>query len=351
MKILIEAMHGLGDVVCTLPMIENVRIAYPQEDITVLVNSIGAKEIIENGNFRIDRIIVMHVHKDNKLKVLRKCWDMRRERYDIGISCANTPVKKAYVFMNIISPKRKVGIQFSEKRCLQTVGNKMHFVTANLEVLKELQIAPVIKKVRLIPNPSKVETIKNILGESNQKARIGVCIGSGDPSYRYKKLRMKPVYTKGWGIENISCLCERILSQNYSVILFGGKQELPLLEKIPEEIREKAISLVGQTSVSESIAAASVCDILIGVDTGMQHIAGALGIRTITIFGPSNPSISGAYSEKARFVEHKEKCKYCYGTPKLTRCKERKCLKGITVDDVFNVFTEMMEESSDKDGT
>ena len=99
---------------------------------------------------------------------------------------------------------------------------------------------------------------------------------------------------------------------------------------------------MGDTSINESIAAASLCKLLVGVDTGMQHIAAAVGTKTISIFGPTNPKMSGAYADNAEFIEADVDCKYCYGTKRYVNCDDRKCLKNITVNFVLNKIRELV---------
>lgn len=343
-------MHGLGDVVCALPMVENICLAYPAAEITVLVNSEGGKEIVQHGNFMVRKIVVMNVHKDDKREVVKKILMMRQEKYDIGISCVITPVKKAHAFMGIIAPKRKVGIQFSRGQDFSSLKDQFHFVDANLDILKELHIVPDVMKPVLVPNPKLVLSISQAVKEKSSCPRIGVCIGNADTTYRYRIVRKKPVYTRGWGIQNMSVLCEKLLKEGYSLALIGGKQEVPVLKQMPEQVRKQSASFVGNISVSESIAVASVCDVLVGVDTGMQHIADALGIRTVSIFGPTNPHTHGAYSQNARFVEHEEGCKYCFGTAQYVRCKNRTCLTKISIDSVFDMIRKTLEETTIEDG-
>ncbi|MCM1541803.1 MAG: glycosyltransferase family 9 protein [Blautia sp.] len=351
MKILIEVMHGLGDEVCALPMIENICLAYPDADITVLVNSEGGKEIIEHGNFKASKTIILNVHKDKKFKVVRECRDMRRNKYDMGISCALTSMTKAHLFMGAIAPEIKAGIQFSRKQDFQALNDRMHFVDANLEILKDLNISLTVTSPRLIANPLLVTYFRSVMDTGNQKKRIGVCIGNADATYKYKYIRKKPVYAKGWGISNMTLLCERLLDNEYSLFLIGGKQEIPLFKQMPEKIKSRSVSFVGKTTVAESMAVASLCDVLVGVDTGMQHIADALGVKTVSIFGPTNPHTRGAYSKNARFVECEKECKYCFGTARYTRCEDRKCLKEITVEHVFKIITEILKgEAKAKDG-
>lgn len=121
------------------------------------------------------------------------------------------------------------------------------------------------------------------------------------------------------------------------VALFGGKDEEKDLEIIKDVLHDsKVCNYVNKTTITESAFLAKQCDLVIGIDTGMQHIADAVGTRTISIFGPTNPKTHGAYSEKAEFVEVACNCKYCYGTDKYLSCDDRKCLSNIDCNQLIS---------------
>jgi len=331
MKILIESLHGLGDTVCMLPMIENIRHFYPQAKITVLVKFEGSKEIVTAGNGKVDQIYILDYRQKKIKETIALFGKLRRERFDIGFACANSPVKKAHLFMRLIAPKHKVGIQFSEGKSFGDLMDQYHFVEANLIALQNASIALKTHTPKIVIADKISEKVNSWLPEKT-KPRIGVCIGNADISYKNKFLRKDPIYTRGWGIHNTSTLCEKLLLLGYEVILLGGKQELDLLSQMPETVTRNAVSFVGRTTVMESAAITSLCDVVVGVDTGLQHISDAVGTKTVSIFGPTNPKTHGAHSENAAFVEYSTQCKYCYGTNRYVHCENRECLNRITVE-------------------
>ena len=77
----------------------------------------------------------------------------------------------------------------------------------------------------------------------------------------------------------------------------------------------------------------------------MQHIADALGKRTVSIFGPTNPATHGAYSDKAVFVQCEDKlsCQHCFGTDIYYECPDRKCLNSISAEQVFQKARDLIE--------
>lgn len=349
MKILIEAMHGMGDVVCMLPMIKEVKTNFPNAELTVLVNRNYTKDILFCSGLGIYDVRVIDAH-GKKLNALIQCLSMRREKFDLAVASVNTPVKKSKLFMALINAKKTVGIQFSKGININALVDQYHFVKANMLALEELDFTYHDFSSELYP---KTDDIKRLIKEyviKKDLITIGLCVGRGDISY-LDKSRKRVVYTRGWGsleqhIYNMIALINLCLQEDWQVVLIGGAAEIVICNKIKEEIRDstRIIDTVGKTTVAESIAVSSLCNVQVGVDTGMQHVADAVGIPTISIFGPTNPKTHGAFSSKARFVESKQNCKYCYGTEKYVKCKNRKCLSSIQVEDVFQHIRKVVEK-------
>ena len=162
---------------------------------------------------------------------------------------------------------------------------------------------------------------------------IGICIGGGTAVV----INRERIYPRKWSTEKIKLVIKNVLDYGYKVVLFGGQDEIKELKYLGNILEHQNLyDFVGKTDITESIILATQCDLLIGVDTGMQHIADAAGVKTLSIFGPTNPKTHGAYSNKAKFIEADCDCKYCYVTDMYLKCKDRKCLNSISADSVIN---------------
>lgn len=335
-------MHGIGDTVCAIPMLKVLRDNYPEAEIVVLTKSNTGKDIIEASHINIDKVHVFDIYKNlgHSINFLLK---LRKYRFDYGISSCITPVKKAKMFMNFINPKKWIGLQ-KKGLFFDLLDDKYHFVEANLLSIQEIckipseKIYPTIFVQDDIKDKRQKMIFAYLPDEYKSKKIVGICIGSGDYSLKNRYLRTGKVYTRGWGIEKITKLIKCLKSKDVVVCLLGGKAEEPLLRNIQTAvtIKDNIINFVGKTTMKESIALVSLCNCVIGVDTGMQHVAAAVGTPTISILGPTNPQTHGAYAKNAQFVECDCNCKYCYGTEKYITCNNRKCLNQITTQDVLS---------------
>src|SRR5262249_25156989 len=91
----------------------------------------------------------------------------------------------------------------------------------------------------------------------------------------------------------------------------------------------KAEILTGKTSLSESIALLSVCDLIVSNDTGPGYIAAALDKPTLTLFGPTDDRMIRPFGARAEMIRHKVDCSPCM----LRDCPiDHRCMTGISVD-------------------
>lgn len=355
MRILIESLHGLGDTVCMLPTIELIRKTYPEAYITVLVKFAAAADIIERSEIPVNQIICLDIYKNLKrsFQVIRQLHMMH---FDYGISSAVTPVRKANIFMKMIAPKKHIGLQ-TQGVFFDSLKDKYHFVDANLQGISAICPLPKQKIYpKLYPDRESLSAVKAKIGKDNLKHPIiGICIGDADYSLKNRFLRTRKVYTRSWGIANMSNLIKQLqshMNDPFTIVLIGGKAETGLLPYLREHqaLGNGICNLVGQTSIKESIALASLCDVVVGVDTGMQHIADAASVPTISIFGPTNPQSHGAYSSKAVFVVNRGVCvqQFCYGSKLYVQCKNRKCLKCIDAMNVCNLILRLVNMGRSK---
>ena len=159
MKILIEAMHGMGDLVCILPMIKEIQTNYPNADITILVNKNSTSDILICSGIKFKSIKVIDAHR-KRFNALLQCLDLRKEKFDLAIASANTPINKSKLIMSIIKAKRTAGIQYSIGKYYEMLNDTYHFVNAHYMALDQLGLEKHNYSPRLYANKKIVENIK-----------------------------------------------------------------------------------------------------------------------------------------------------------------------------------------------
>jgi len=134
--------------------------------------------------------------------------------------------------------------------------------------------------------------------------------------------------TKAWPEERYVELVRRLNEAGVSVLVTWGPGEEELAGRIA---RKGGGVLACRTSMAEFGAMAERLQVLVAPDTGPLHLAAALGVRTVGLFGPTWPERNGPYGREHRVVFHRLDCSGCY----RRRCKELVCMKRIEVEEVF----------------
>ena len=344
LHILVEVMHGLGDTVCSLALLKGVRYLFPNAKLTVLCKMNAGRDIIESSHILVDEIIVIDIYK-SIINTLKTIDYLRKQKFDLGISAAITTVKKSQLFMKLCGVKQHIGFQASGTN---KFDYDIHFVEANVRTLG-LKVSDELRPQLYVDTDSDKSICHYFDGLDQSRPIIGLCIGNADPSLTNRWLRTGRVFPRAWGITRMHNLLELLVKDGNQIVLIGGPQEIPLLEELTEFLKlPQVINLVGKCSIKQSIAAIKRCTCSIGIDTGMQHIAGALSVPTISIFGPTNPKNHGAFSTCSYFVEHDVDCKYCYGTENYIHCKHRRCLTEITPQQVMDTVYQVLDYENNK---
>ena len=344
LNILVEIMHGLGDTVCALALLKGVRYLYPDARLTVLCKMNSGRDIVESSYILIDKIIVLDVYK-NIYTTFKTIMNLRKQNFDIGISAGITPVKKSQLFMKLCGVKQHIGFQASGTN---KYDYDMHFVEANVKTLG-LEFNDELRPQLYVDTDSDKSICHYFDSLDQSRPIIGLCIGNADPSLTNRWLRVGRVFPKAWGITKMHNLLDLLIKDGNQIVLIGGPQEIPLLEELTEFLKlPHVINLVGKCSIKQSMAAIKRCTCSIGIDTGMQHIAGALSVPTISIFGPTNPKYIGAFSDCSYFVEYETDCKYCFGTNQYVHCNHRRCLTEIRPQQVIDMVYQALEKAKYK---
>ncbi len=130
-----------------------------------------------------------------------------------------------------------------------------------------------------------------------------------------------------------------------SVALFGSKDERGVCESISEQLAAAGVAahnFAGETSLAEFIELAAACELFLTNDSGAMHIASALGVPTVTVFGATNHITTGPTGALARMIRHDVECSPC----QLRECPiDHRCMTGVTVDEVTAMATAIWKQS------
>jgi len=334
-KILIRGTNWIGDAVMTLPAIASVRAAYPESRISILAKPIVAD--IYKLFAEVDEIIVYKKQFDNPLGVFRLAKVLHKKKFDAAILLQNAIEAAIMTFAARIKSRagynsdgRGLLLTHSVKRTSQV--REIHQVGYYLEIVKALGCPPVGQEMHLQSKINRV-TAQNILREflPDSKNIIGIA-----PGATYGP-------AKRWLPDRFAAVADKLKDMfDCQVILLGGKDDWQTAEEVKRRAGSELINFSGKTTVREAVYLISQCSLFISNDSGLMHIAGALNIPTVAIFGSTNPVTTSPIGEKIIIVRKEVSCSPCL---KETCPTDFRCMNLITVDDVLSAAQTIMKRS------
>jgi heptosyltransferase-2 len=135
---------------------------------------------------------------------------------------------------------------------------------------------------------------------------------------------------------------EAAVHLGHPVALFGSEDERSLCDDIAEMIRARAIKVenfAGRTTLREYIELAAACDVYLTNDSGSMHIASALNVPTVAVFGATDDVGTGPTGALARVVREQVECSPCL----LRECPiDHRCMTAVSSERVVNEARELI---------
>jgi heptosyltransferase II len=124
-------------------------------------------------------------------------------------------------------------------------------------------------------------------------------------------------------------------------VAFGTEKDAAVGGEIAKQSGENFTNLIGKTTLAELIATLRECRLLLTNDTGTMHLAAFLGVPTVSIFGSTEPALTGPLGAGHRVLRHHVECSPCF----LRECPlDFRCMKAIEPDEAVEAVLRMLEE-------
>ncbi len=144
---------------------------------------------------------------------------------------------------------------------------------------------------------------------------------------------------KCWLPERFRAVIEKLLeNRNHYIVCFGDREGAPLVRSICEGTNPRVINLAGKTTLRELMALIQQCSVFLTNDSGPMHIAAALKIPLVSLFGSTNEIATGPYQHGEVIHKHVS-CSPCY---KRTCPIDFKCMKQIEVEEVYQALLKQL---------
>ena len=344
-KIMILGSIGIGNLLLFSPALKAVRKEFPDAHITFIVLKESFKRLYERSP-DIDEIMIvekkLYPGVRGKIKLI---FELRRKKFDLSITTFPANRFEYNLLPFLSGAKRRIAHKYNRKTLtslsfLQNyrvpVDYTIHDLDQNLNLLKALDIDFTGERRLHIDvtekNQREAEQFLEKNGLKNKDMIVGFHPGSSIE---------RGMIMKRWQKERYAELAQKIVAKYGSpVLLFGGNDEEELKRFIKESAGEGVLSVSG-ISLMSTTALIGKCSLFISNDSGLMHIAAAVDVKTIALFGPSDPLRTAPYGDKHTVIRTGIDCCPCWSIHNLgagvVRCvhSENICMKGITVDRVF----------------
>jgi lipopolysaccharide heptosyltransferase II len=150
---------------------------------------------------------------------------------------------------------------------------------------------------------------------------------------------------KRWLPERFAEVAQTIAAQKQvRWVLLGIARDAAVGEMIAKAIGDQCVNRIGQTTMEQLIEELRTCRLLLTNDTGTMHLAALLGIPTVSIFGSTEPGLTGPLGKDHIVLRHHVECSPCF----LRECPiDFRCMKAVTVSEVRDAIMSILRRGDD----
>lgn len=335
----------IGDVIMTTPLLEVLQASYPTATITYVTGT-WSKTIAEHHP------AVAHIIDCGKVGIpgrytiaeyLQLARQLRRLHFDMAFVLDRSPMMTLLPWLALI-PRRvgpdSLGRGFALTDRVPVSTDRTHLqhqADIYLDLARALKLPINHPRMRFVTTEQERSSI-----EPAMQQRVAVFPGGGsNPGM--------DLTAKRWPATRYHALVERLVKERgVQVLLTGGPGDVELNQQVMQGLDLPAGSvrnMAGKTSFGETAALTESCALFIGNDSSPMHLAAAVGIPVIAIFGPTSPEEYGPYPLDD--PHHSALWKHPTGQPcfflgKMQPCSNCTCMSAVTVDDVWQAVERLL---------
>ncbi|CAC9600169.1 hypothetical protein [uncultured Gammaproteobacteria bacterium] len=279
-KILFLRYDRIGDMVITTPVFRELKLAYPDINITVLASVVNQGILINNPY--VDKIVVNH--KNNLLGDLSLLLKLRKQKFDVCVEFDHSVVPHAILRLKIIKPKKVIsvkkdgryGVDGSELSLYDFYTDKLsntHFRDIWLATLKPLDIKPKSNHYDLFVTNNQKNKAQNFINQYSSKYLIGINL---EGAVKGKKIKFCELWKICQGLHKVN--------NNVQIIILTTPNNL---KSVSEKVKNQSLDYIAVSYKTNTIldiaALISQLDLIITPDTSIVHIASAFNKPIVTI--------------------------------------------------------------------
>ena len=328
MKILVRATNWIGDAVMSLPALRTLRTLYPDAQITVLARPWVAALYL--GETAIDHVVPLR--GEPGLRDWAAKWQtvrtLRREQFDLAVLFPNSFESAAVVWL--AGARRRIGYARDGRSFLLTEAVTLPHA-AETPKHERFYYLELLHRAGLLPEVPAVPEIR-LEGAEAARARGTALFAARGVAMPVVGVSPGAAYgtAKRWLPERFAESARRLATEiGGSTAVFGSVAERPLCEGVA--IAAGGQNFAGATTLREFIDMTAACHVCLTNDSGAMHIASALGVPSVTVFGPTDETATAPSGPAARLVREAVDCAPCM----LRECPiDHRCMTRVPADRV-----------------
>ncbi|MBU4276685.1 MAG: lipopolysaccharide heptosyltransferase I [Proteobacteria bacterium] len=326
MKVLIVKLSALGDVVQSLPVAMAIRRQVPQARIDWLVERPSAGLL--QGHPALDRVLVSPRHQVAEASGFSLSpltgfgRELRSERYDAVVDLQG--LMKSAICVGLSRGSRKIGWRGGKEPLAALAYNhKLAPFDPNrpaleryLDMLEPLGLElPAQIEFGLTPQPEELAAARSLLPWEDDSRPMVVL----HPVAKWD--------SKLWPLAHWVELARLLGEQGVRLVVSGSRDDQAIGRLIARRsgVRE-LVDLTGRTGLKELAALLSVADAVVCTDTGVMHLAAAMGTKVAALFGPTAPWRTGPSGAGHEILRAGLDCSPCFER----FCGDLKCMEQIS---------------------
>jgi len=335
-SVLIKAPNWVGDNVFTFPAVAEARALFPSARLSVLVKK-GIAPLWElvDGVGEVIPYDVRGGFKDLPAKAAL-VRSIRARRFDLALIFPRS--LEAAIWMLLSGVGERWGYAEEGRSPLLTLRrtsprgyrhtHRIDYYYRLVADLPEGTPAP-LARIAVSDDLSAVarEALRKATGQAEWKRLYGI----------HPRASHGPA--KCWPVESYARLAGELASgEGRAAIVFGNPVESELAGRVARSAGGRVFSLAGETDLKQLAALISLCRVFIANDTGPLHLAAALGVPVVGIFGSSDPAATAPRGEKVRTIYKAVPCSPCLRRVCPT---DFRCMMEISVEEVRAAVEEL----------
>lgn len=341
-KILVRAHNWIGDGVMATSTLSALRQSFKDAEIVLLAKP--AVAALLESQPEIDRII--RYEKPGKDAGLLGFWRLTRflraENFDLAFLLQNAI--EAALIASFAGIPHRVGFATDGRKLFLTKSLNLreaprHCRERYLSLISLVSDRTEKRDPYLVVTSEERKAARLLLeseGISGSRPLVGI-----NPGAAYGT-------AKRWHPERFAEVADRLLEKyNSQSLIFWGPGELEIAETVQKKMHHRSLVLSRKTTVREMMALITKCHLFVSNDSGPMHIASALGVPQVVIFGPTDPE---AYFPNGKHDSMFQEQVDCFPCQHRTCPIDHRCMERVTVDLVFEGASEKLNASVNKKG-